>query len=452
MLIPKGSVDQTLYFKLTTTVGAPATALTVTDLDLTYVRDRVAAVKADLTALAAVDSVHADNKAIEVDATNAPGLYRADVPDAAFLTGVDHVQVIVNGAAIDPSVIECELIESDDVAGDVLDIKAVIEHETYGNAAVQTQVGTVSTNVTTVMGKTELLPAVAAGLNGGLPTTNGTKLNQTVDLTTGQSIACNDKTGFALTAAYDLAKTALQPGGTLATVTTLTNMPVSNLLLSTSVASISVDEVEITLVAGSTVDDAYNGQTVVLYDVNNSNYPSIRKIIDYVGATKTITIDTGADFTVVAGDTVRIFIDGNGTNIGLISTIVGANGGKIDEVAASIAEVDAAIQSLSVSLSDEELAELISGLVEGILSAPEISRLLAGTGSVTWPYYVLGPGSVPIPNARVFVYSNSGLTTLVAKGTTNDFGLITFYLDPGTYYFVVRATGYTFALDTEVVS
>jgi len=45
------------------------------------------------------------------------------------------------------------------------------------------------------------LPNAVPGANGGLPTTNGTKLNQTVDLTSGQSIAVNDKTGFSLATA-----------------------------------------------------------------------------------------------------------------------------------------------------------------------------------------------------------------------------------------------------------
>ena len=44
------------------------------------------------------------------------------------------------------------------------------------------------------------LPDAVAGANGGLPTTNGTKVSQTVDLTAAQSIACSDKTGFALSA------------------------------------------------------------------------------------------------------------------------------------------------------------------------------------------------------------------------------------------------------------
>lgn len=40
----------------------------------------------------------------------------------------------------------------------------------------------------------------APGANNGVPTTNGDKINQTVDLTAGQSIACSDKTGFSLSA------------------------------------------------------------------------------------------------------------------------------------------------------------------------------------------------------------------------------------------------------------
>jgi len=51
-----------------------------------------------------------------------------------------------------------------------------------------------------VTGSGGAIPAAVAGANGGLPTQNGTKLNQTVDLTASQSIACSDKTGFSLSA------------------------------------------------------------------------------------------------------------------------------------------------------------------------------------------------------------------------------------------------------------
>lgn len=55
-------------------------------------------------------------------------------------------------------------------------------------------------NVTSPTGTVNSIPDAVAGANGGLPTTNGTKVGQTVDLTAGQSIACSDKTGFSLAA------------------------------------------------------------------------------------------------------------------------------------------------------------------------------------------------------------------------------------------------------------
>jgi len=55
-------------------------------------------------------------------------------------------------------------------------------------------------NVTSPTGTVNSIPDAVAGASGGLPTTNGTKLSQTADLTSGQSIACSDKTGFSLAA------------------------------------------------------------------------------------------------------------------------------------------------------------------------------------------------------------------------------------------------------------
>lgn len=54
-------------------------------------------------------------------------------------------------------------------------------------------------------GTVNSLPDAVAGANGGLTTTDGAKVNQTVDLTSGQSIAVSDKTGFSLSTAGILA-------------------------------------------------------------------------------------------------------------------------------------------------------------------------------------------------------------------------------------------------------
>ena len=92
MIVTGGSTDITTYFAMRTTAGADATGLTIADFDLQYVRTRTAPVaKVDAIALAATDTAHTDNRGIEIDATDQPGLYRFDWPDAAFAAGVKEV-------------------------------------------------------------------------------------------------------------------------------------------------------------------------------------------------------------------------------------------------------------------------------------------------------------------------------------------------------------------------
>jgi hypothetical protein len=49
----------------------------------------------------------------QIDAVNQPGLYRLDVPDAAFVAGVDRVTITVRGASgTNGAVVDCQLISS----------------------------------------------------------------------------------------------------------------------------------------------------------------------------------------------------------------------------------------------------------------------------------------------------------------------------------------------------
>lgn len=100
MHVTGDSSDVTTYFVLRLAAdGTELTGATITNIDLQYVRSGAApSAKVDATALAATDSAHADNKAIEIDATDAPGLYRVDWPDAAFAAGVKEVILSVKYA------------------------------------------------------------------------------------------------------------------------------------------------------------------------------------------------------------------------------------------------------------------------------------------------------------------------------------------------------------------
>lgn len=97
MKVNAGDTNVTTYFTLRTAAdGTATTGATITDMDLQYVRSGAApSAKVDVIALAATDSDHSDNKAIEIDGTDQPGLYRVDWPDAAFTAGVREVILTV---------------------------------------------------------------------------------------------------------------------------------------------------------------------------------------------------------------------------------------------------------------------------------------------------------------------------------------------------------------------
>jgi len=78
------------------------------------------------------------------------------------------------------------------------------------------------------------------------------------------------------------------------------------LLQETTVATLAT-QTSFTLTAGSTADDSYNNLLVILLDAGDSTVKSVRRISDYTGGTKTVTLRTAPDFTLAVGDTVRIF-------------------------------------------------------------------------------------------------------------------------------------------------
>jgi hypothetical protein len=111
-------VDVTLYLFIndsTSTTGAGKTGLAYNTASLTasYVRplgSRVAITLATQT----VTGAHSDGGFVEIDATNMPGVYRFDLPDAVCATGVGSAVVFLHGATgMAPVVAELELVVVD---------------------------------------------------------------------------------------------------------------------------------------------------------------------------------------------------------------------------------------------------------------------------------------------------------------------------------------------------
>lgn len=118
-IIKKGATSQSLYFEVldsTSTTGGRKTGLVYNTASLTayYTRNRGLATAITLATLAAADSAFSSGGFKEVDATNSPGLYRLDVPDAAFATGADSVVVTIKGATgMAQSDVEVQLVAAD---------------------------------------------------------------------------------------------------------------------------------------------------------------------------------------------------------------------------------------------------------------------------------------------------------------------------------------------------
>jgi hypothetical protein len=78
-----------------------------------------------------------------------------------------------------------------------------------------------------------------------------------------------------------------------------------------------------------------------------------------------------------------------------------------------------------------------------------------GGGSVAWPYTVLDSSEDPdAPIEGVWVrVTAAGDTQVLQSGYTDENGIVTFHLDPGTYDFYSYKDGYTFSNpDSEAVS
>ena len=77
-----------------------------------------------------------------------------------------------------------------------------------------------------------------------------------------------------------------------------------------------------------------------------------------------------------------------------------------------------------------------------------------GTGGTTVTLTILDGNSDPIADVKVWVTTSNDIDdNIIASGETNDSGVVTFYLDAGTYYVWKSKAGYTFTNpETKTVS
>lgn len=173
-LIP-GAVDQSIDIFVASsasTAGAGLTGLAYNTSGLTcyYRRGATGTMTALTLATQTVGGAHADGGFVEIDATNAPGLYRLDLSDAIVASGEEYVTLYLRGATnMAPVVVRIYLedkITVDDIVSDGNPLNA-----TNG---VLDEVGAVTGDVSgTVTGIVSLLNSTARSqLTGAITATD----------------------------------------------------------------------------------------------------------------------------------------------------------------------------------------------------------------------------------------------------------------------------------------
>jgi len=194
----------------------------------------------------------------------------------------------------------------------------------------------------------------------------------------------------------------------------------------------------------------------------------------------------------LAGDTTNVdtrvwFYDANDPATAVLDAVAAdyddANsiGAKINDIA-TVAQIQSGLSTFdpltdnvtladngitAAKLADDAISEIQSGLstfdpttdtvanvtTVGTVTNP-VTTTGSGTGAITYIYNITDSSTgLPLPDVLVNVSTDISGVNLVATGTTDSFGNITFYLDAGDYYFWSYKDGYSFVNpDLEEVS
>jgi len=250
----------------------------------------------------------------------------------------------------------------------------------------------------------------------------------------------------------------------------------------------------------ATVDTVVDAIKTVVDDIHDTDLPAVKSdtaaILEDTGTTLDTLIKdipTNAELATALGtaddatlaaiagldtkiDTIDNFLDteiaaileDTGTTLPATLTTIE---GKVDAVDNYVDTEVAAIKSVVDDIL-VDTGTTLDALVKDIPTTAELTALVVGAdadtletlsdqldllttipGSLAWDYTITDGSSVPIPDVLVWITSDIGGSSVIARGITNASGVASFMLDPGTVYVWCYKYGWSFSNpDTEVVS
>jgi len=217
-----------------------------------------------------------------------------------------------------------------------------------------------------------------------------------------------------------------------------------------------------TLAAGDCVSlsiaatvNGVTGKGIIWADVGETATAS--DVYDRLGAPAQVTVVADiATRLATAGYTAPPSIAALATsaNLATVDTVVDGIAAKTVNLPASPAAVGSAMILTSAydKAKDDVLTPLaiVGDTADAVLLK---TNTIGGAGAIAWPY-TLTVNGMPCADAEVWVTTDEAGNNVVASGRTDAFGVVTFYLDAGTYFVWARKAGVniTDMPDTEVVA
>lgn len=162
-------------------------------------------------------------------------------------------------------------------------------------------------------------------------------------------------------------------------------------LVDTTIATLST-QTSFTLTAGSADNDAYNGMAFIFTDASSAVQKGVAFCSDYVGSTKTVTLEAAPIFTIATTDLVTIAPAGGSTSAPIPVNVTHAAGTAWASGAITANSIAAdAITSAKIATGAIDADAIADNAIDaGAIAANAITSAKIATGAITSAAFAAG--------------------------------------------------------------
>lgn len=213
----------------------------------------------------------------------------------------------------------------------------------------------------------------------------------------------------------------------------------------TTIATLA-SQVSFTLTAGSADDDAYNGWAILITDAATSTQQALGVVSDYVGSTKTVTLDADPGiFTMATTDNVRL-MPGFLTDTADVNVTQWNGSAVATPTVAGVPEVDVTyVAGVAEDIATETKQDSISTSIGNITEPHRMQNTTIATlASQTSFTLTAGSADDDAYNNCTIVITDSATSTQKAYGSISDYTgstkTVTLSADPGIFTMAIGDT------------